>query len=52
MSGIVKVSGEHCLQVAWSKVVEGRNTPSFIILRVSTLLLFFSQNVSEPFTLP
>ena len=37
VSGIVKVSGEHCLQVVWSKVVEGLNIPSFIILRISTL---------------
>ena len=42
-SGIVKVSGEHCLQVVWSKVVEGLNTPSFTILRISTLLLFISK---------
>ena len=43
MSGIVKVSGEHCLQVAWSKVVEGLNKPSSIILRIITLLLFISE---------
>ena len=43
VSGIVKVSGETCLQVVWSKVVERLNTPSSIILRISTLLLFISE---------
>ena len=43
VSGIVQISGEHCLQVVWSKVVEGLNTPSFIILRISKLLLFISE---------
>ena len=34
---VVKMPGKHCLQVVWSKVVEGPNTPSFIILQISTL---------------
>ena len=30
-------SGEYCLQVVWSKVVEILNTTSFTVLRISTL---------------
>ena len=37
VSGVVRISGKNCLQVVWSKVVERFNTPSFIILRISTL---------------
>ena len=37
VSGVVRISGKHCLQVVWSKVVEKLNTPSFMILRISTL---------------
>ena len=43
VSGILTVSREHSLQVVWSKVVEGLNTPLFIVLKISTLLLFISE---------
>ena len=36
-SGVAEISEKRCLQVVWSKVVEGLNTPSFIILRINTL---------------
>ena len=49
VSGIVKVSGEHCLQVVWSKVVEGLNTLSFFEL---AHYFCVSLNTSELFTLP
>ena len=37
VSGKVNISGKHCLEVVWSKVVEGLNAPSFIVLRSSIL---------------
>ena len=43
VSGILTVSRERSLQVVWSKVVEGFNTPFFIVLQLSTLLLFISE---------
>ena len=37
VNGVVRISGKHCLQVVWSKVVERLNTLSFMILQISTL---------------